>query len=153
MMGSSSLDEGNIANAFKLEDSSLGDAPTGEKGPSYSQMLQSLFEEIKKSVAGESDKKEAYIRELGKHRKKIGDEIAKNAAELAKLEKEEKGKITMEGLHEGFDSSVSPRNMTMLILLAHRKTKDKTTCYRQQGETETEGAGRGSPQSRQNRPG
>ena len=152
MMGSSSLDEGNIANAFKLEDSSLGDAPTGEKGPSYSQMLRSLFEEIKKSVAGESDKKEAYIRELGKHRKKIGDEIAKNAAELAKLEKEEKGKITMEGLHEGFDSSVSSRNMTMLIL-AHRKAKDETTCYRQQGETETEGAGRGSPQSRQNRPG
>lgn len=83
----------------------MGDAPTGENGPSYSQMLQSLFEEIRKSV-GEGDKKEGYIRELGIHRKKIGDEIARNAAELTKLEKEEKSKITMEGMHEGFDSSV-----------------------------------------------
>jgi hypothetical protein len=105
-MGGSSLDEGNIATAFKLEESSFGEAPTGDKGPTYSQMLQSLFEEIRKSVKDESDKKEAYIRELGVHRKKIGDGIAKNAAELAKLEKEEKSKITMEGLHEGFDSSV-----------------------------------------------
>ena len=105
-MAPSTLDERNIANAFKLDDSSLEAAPTGEQGPSYSQMLQSLFEEIKKSTAGEADKKEAYIRELGVHRKKIGDENAKNAAELAKLEKEEKSKITMEGLHEGFDSSV-----------------------------------------------
>jgi hypothetical protein len=105
-MGASSLDEGNIANAFKIDESVPGEAPTGEKGPTYSQMLQSLFDEIRKTVAGESDKKEAYIRELGIHRKKIGDEIVKNASELVKLEKEEKGKITMEGLHEGFDSSV-----------------------------------------------
>ena len=57
-------------------------------------------------MAGEGDKKAAYIRELGVHKKKIGDEIAKNETELGKLEKEEKSKITSEGLHEGFSSSV-----------------------------------------------
>lgn len=87
----------------------MGDAPTGSQGPSYAQMLSSLFEEIRKSVAGEGDKKTAYIRELGVHRKKIGDEIAKNETEVAKLEKEEKSKITSEGLHEGFSSSVLVR--------------------------------------------
>lgn len=106
MMGAMTLDEGNIAAAFKFEETSLGEAPTGSDGPSYSQMLQSLFEEIRKSVAGEDDKKAAYIRELGIHKNKIGAEIVKNDAELAKLEKEEKSKITSEGLHEGFSSSV-----------------------------------------------
>ena len=143
MMGGTSLDEGNIANAFKLEDSSLGEAPTGDKGPTYSQMLQSLFEEIQKRVKDESDKKEAYIRELGVHRKKIGDEIAKNAAELSKLEKEEKSKITMEGLHEGFDSSVwlrkgnindsmllSPRLRSLLSLVARRNRNRKYKLWR-----------------------
>lgn len=57
-------------------------------------------------MAGEGDKKAAYIRELGVHKKKIGDEIAKNETELVKLDKEEKSKITSEGLHEGFSSSV-----------------------------------------------
>ena len=107
MMGGPTLDEGNIATAFKVDETKLGNAPTGTDGPSYTQMLQSLFEEIRKSVAGDDDKKEAYIRELGIHRKKIGDEIAKNSTELAKLEKEEKSKITSDGLHEGFSSSVS----------------------------------------------
>jgi hypothetical protein len=105
-MGGATLNEGNIATAFKPDTSKLGDAPTGSNGPSYPQMLQSLFEEIRKSVAEESDKKEAYIRELGVHRKKIGDEIARNATDLAKLEKEEKSKITSEGVHEGFSTSV-----------------------------------------------
>ena len=105
-LGGPTVDEGNIANAFKVDDTKLGDAPTGSSGPSYQQMLQSLFDEIKKAVSGEDDKKIAYIRELGIHRKKIGDEIVKNEMELAKLEKEEKSKITSEGLHEGFSSSV-----------------------------------------------
>jgi cell division cycle protein 37 len=104
--GESTLDEGNIANAFRPDVEKLGDAPTGSQGPSYAQMLSSLFEEIRKSVAGEGDKKTAYIRELGVHRKKIGDEIVKNETEVAKLEMEEKSKITSEGLHEGFSSSV-----------------------------------------------
>jgi hypothetical protein len=119
MMGGPTLDEGNIAAAFKIDESKIGNAPTGTDGPSYSQMLQSLFEDIRKSVAGDDDKKEAYIRELGIHRKKIGDEIAKNSIELAKLEKEEKSKITSDGLHEGFSTSVSllippPTNDSML---------------------------------------
>ena len=109
MMGGTTLDESNIAAAFRIDETKLGDAPTGSNGPSYTQMLQSLFEEIRKAVAMEDDKKEAYIKELGSHRKKIGDEIAKNMVELAKLEKEEKSKITSEGLHEGFSSSVSSR--------------------------------------------
>lgn len=105
-MGGSTIDESNIAAAFKIDESKVGAAPTGTEGPSYPQMLQSLFDDIRKAVAGEDDKKTAYIRELESHRKKIGDEIVKNANEVAKLEKEEKGKITSEGLKEGFSSSV-----------------------------------------------
>jgi cell division cycle protein 37 len=105
-MGGMSLDERNIAAAFKVDESKIGNAPTGPNGPSYTQMLSSLFDEIRKSVAADDDKKEAYIKQLEIHRNKIGYEIAKNAAELAKLEKEEKTKITSEGLHEGFNSSV-----------------------------------------------
>jgi hypothetical protein len=108
MMGGITIDEENIAAAFKIDETKLGNAPTGSNGPTYLQMLQSLFQEIRKTVTGESDKKEAYIKQLGIHRKKIGDEIAKNAVELAKLEKEEKSKITSEGLHEGFSTSVWP---------------------------------------------
>jgi hypothetical protein len=106
MMGGPTLDEGNIAAAFKVDEAKLGNAPTGSNGPSYAQMLQSLFDDIRKSVAEDDDKKKAYIRELGIHRKKIGDEITKNSVELAKLEKEEKSKITSDGLHEGFSTSV-----------------------------------------------
>lgn len=106
MMGGPTLDEGNIAAAFKVDELKLGNAPTGSNGPSYAQMLQSLFDDIRKSVAEDDDKKKAYIRELGIHRKKIGDEITKNSVELAKLEKEEKSKITSDGLHEGFSTSV-----------------------------------------------
>lgn len=85
----------------------MGEAPTGQSGPSYQQMLMSLFEEIRKSIkSADGEGKEAYLRELRNHKKKIGEEIVKNEKELAKLEKEEKSKITSEGLHEGFSTSV-----------------------------------------------
>jgi cell division cycle protein 37 len=116
MMGGMTLDESNIASAFKIDESKLGNAPTGANGPTYTQMLRSLFDEIRRSVTGGDDKKEAYIKQLGIHRKKIGDEIAKNAAELAKLEKEEKTKITSEGLHEGFSSSVCPFQVPLTVV-------------------------------------
>jgi hypothetical protein len=105
-MGAETLDEGNIAAAFKFDETKLGEAPTGSDGPSYSQMLNSMFEDIRKSVKDHDDKKQAYIKELGIHKKKIGGEIVKNENEIAKLEKEESSKITSEGLHEGFSSSV-----------------------------------------------
>lgn len=104
--GGPTIDEGNIANAFMVDAEKLGEAPVGSDGPSYQQMLQSLFDDIKKTVANEDDKKEAYIRELGIHRKKIGESIIKNQKELEKLEREEKSRITSEDLHEGFSSSV-----------------------------------------------
>jgi cell division cycle protein 37 len=113
--GGPTLDEGNIAAAFR-PDEKYGNAPTGPNGHSYAQMLQSLFEEIKKTVANESDKKEAYVRELKVHMKKIDQEIAKNAAELAKMEKEHNTKITSEGLHEGFSSSVSNFCSSLMVV-------------------------------------
>jgi cell division cycle protein 37 len=85
----------------------VGGAPTGQSGPSYQQMLMSLFEEIRKSIkSADGEGKDPYLRELRNHKKKIGEEIVKNEKELAKLEKEEKSKITSEGLHEGFSTSV-----------------------------------------------
>ena len=132
--GQSTLDEGNIANAFRPDVEKLGDAPTGSDGPSYAQMVSSLFEDIRKTVAADGDKKMAYIRELGVHRKKIRDEIVKNEAEVAKLEKEEKSKITSEGLHEGFSSSVLHHSLRRSgLLLACRETEYETTCRWDQG--------------------
>jgi cell division cycle protein 37 len=101
----STLSESNILLAFK-PDEKFGEAPTGAEGHTYAQMLASLFDDIRKKITNEDDKKEAYIRELGVHRKKIDQDIAKNETELVKLEKEEKSKITSEGVHEGFSSSV-----------------------------------------------
>jgi len=100
------VDEANIARAFAVDEANLGNAPTGPNGPSYREMLTSLFAECKKATGKDENKKEAYVRELGVHKKKIEDSIAKNAKELEKLEKEERNKITSEGLHEGFSSSV-----------------------------------------------
>jgi cell division cycle protein 37 len=132
--GQSTLDEGNIANAFRPDVEKLGDAPTGSDGPSYAQMVSSLFEDIRKTVAADGDKKMAYIRELGVHRKKIRDEIVKNEAEVAKLEKEEKSKITSEGLHEGFSSSVLHHSLRRSgLLLACREAEYETTCRWDQG--------------------
>jgi len=105
--GAESIDDAHIFRAFQFDEQELGEAPTGPKGPSYQQMLTSLFESIKKDVGDIGDKKEAYVKELRVHRKKIDAEIEKNEKELAKLEKEEKSKITTEGLREGFSSSVS----------------------------------------------
>ena len=101
-----SIDDGHVLTAFQFSEKELGDAPTGDKGPSYSEMLQSLFAAIKKDIADAKNKKAAYIKQLKIHYKKIDGEIEKNTAELTKLEKEEKSKITTEGLHEGFSTSV-----------------------------------------------
>ena len=103
------IDESNIAAAFRIDEAKVEAAPTGKSGPSYQQMLMSLFEEIRKSLknADGEGKKETYIRELRNHKKNIAEQIVKNENELVKLEKEEKSKITSEGLHEGFSTSVS----------------------------------------------
>jgi cell division cycle protein 37 len=143
MMGGMTLDEGNIARAFQVDEKQRVDAPTGPNGPSYAQMLNTLFDEIRKAVAGEEDKKGAYIKQLEMHRKKIGDAIAKNDAELTKLEKEEKSKITSEGLHEGFSSSVCQGNTELTA--DHCETQHYTSCYFHQGSsTETQSPGGGS---------
>jgi len=106
------VSDSNIAMAFKPDEAKLGPAPTGPEGPSYTQMLSSLFEEIRKAVKG--DGKEAWLRELRSHRIKIGEEIAKNDAMVAKMEKEEKSKITSEGLHEGFSTSVTQPHLCVV---------------------------------------
>jgi cell division cycle protein 37 len=130
-MGGMTLDEGNIATAFEVDEAKVGNAPTGPGGPSYPRMLSSLFEEIKKTVDGEGDKKQAYIKQLEVHHKKIGDMMAKNAVELAKLEKEEKSKITSEGLHEGFNSSVLSNDMKLTA--DYCETQHDPSCHIYQG--------------------
>jgi cell division cycle protein 37 len=131
-----SVSESNIAKAFLPDEAKLdGAAPTGSQGPSYAQMLMSLFEECKKAVEREveGDRKEVYIKELKMHKKKIGDEIIKNESEVAKLEKEEKGKITSEGLHEGFSSSVPFPHEESGLIIACCETYYEATCYWIQG--------------------
>lgn len=108
-----------MRRAFQFDAGELGDAPTGPKGPSYQEMLLSLFESIKKDVGDAASKKGPYIKELESHKKKIDGEIEKNAVEIAKLEKEEKSKITTEGLREGFSSSVFRPRSVALITVRH----------------------------------
>jgi hypothetical protein len=139
--------------AFKPDEAKLGPAPTGSDGPSYTQMLSSLFEEIRKAVKG--DGKEAWIRELKGHRINIGEEITKNDAMVAKMEKEENSKITSEGLHEGFNTSVpSPAPPTFHICLtlgARCQTVyvDETPSHRNKTrQTQTKSANHRSPQPR-----
>ncbi|EGP88710.1 unnamed protein product [Zymoseptoria tritici ST99CH_1A5] len=81
----------------------------GQEQPSYSKMMGALVDQVR----GEVDKTKAegparytaFIREVAKHDKKVQDLQVNLLAEVARLEKEESGKITSESIHEGFNSS------------------------------------------------
>jgi cell division cycle protein 37 len=82
---------------------------TGQEQPSYSKMMGALVDQVR----GEVDKTKAegparytaFIREVGNHNKKVQDLQVQLNTEVARLEKEESGKITSESIHEGFNSS------------------------------------------------
>nr|POF22273.1 hsp90 co-chaperone cdc37 [Quercus suber] len=106
------------------QDSSLGpDLPetppdgvhSKESELSYSRMMSALVdqtkEEVDKSVSIQGLKRyEAYVTEVKGHEAKVQKLQIDLAAELARLEKEESGKITSESIHTGFDRSSVSKN-------------------------------------------
>ncbi|KAK4625935.1 Hsp90 co-chaperone Cdc37 [Fulvia fulva] len=99
-------------------DSSLGaDQPPGappvvhpkEQQPSYSKMMGALVDQVKEEIEKKklegSARYSAYITEVSKHDEKVKSLQKDLNTELAKLEKEDSGKITSESIHEGFNSS------------------------------------------------
>ena len=90
--------------------------------PTYSRMMASLVDQVKKAVdeKGESvnDRLEAYIEEIGEHRKKIEGLQKELNAKMAELEQEDKRHITSDDIHTGFDYSnvrVAGRGRTLKV--------------------------------------
>lgn len=77
--------------------------------PTYSKMMASLVDQVKKAVdekgAAVSDRLEAYIEEVDEHRQKVQGLQKDLFEKLAELEKEEKRHITSDSIHTGFDYS------------------------------------------------
>ncbi|OCH90907.1 hypothetical protein OBBRIDRAFT_729866 [Obba rivulosa] len=100
----------------KFKTSPSPDAPPtnapGQK--TYDEMLLALllqvWDEAKKDGAEKDDPKlgDALVNGLKQHIVKLGEHQEKFKAELVKEEEEQKKKITMDDLHEGFDSHYVP---------------------------------------------
>lgn len=76
----------------------------GKQPPSYSQMMASLVDQIKKDVDQQKpdDRWKAFIDEFQVHFNKVTKLQKEVAEQLNKLEKEERAKITSESYHDGF---------------------------------------------------
>lgn len=75
--------------------------------PRYSKMMAALIDQVKKAVDEQkaTDRYQAFIDEVGSHKAKVSSLQQELLAKLAELEKEDKGKITSQDIHYGFDSS------------------------------------------------
>ena len=81
-----------------------------EEQPSYSTMMASLVDQVKKAVDEERKPKPeerlaAYVTEVGKHKEKVQDLQRQLMKRLEELQKQEGAKITSESIHTGFSSS------------------------------------------------
>jgi cell division cycle protein 37 len=78
-----------------------------EDQPTFSKMMASLVDQVKKEVDGNNsdNRYDAYILEIGKHRTQIEDLQNQLVKKLDELEKEAKRHITSDDIHTGFDYS------------------------------------------------
>jgi len=80
-----------------------------EQLPTYTKMMATLLDQVNKALDErkvEQDKRYgAMVDEIGEHLKKVTDLQSDLYKKLEELEKEERSKITSEGIHTGFDSS------------------------------------------------
>ncbi|KAI9657362.1 MAG: hsp90 co-chaperone Cdc37 [Bathelium mastoideum] len=78
-----------------------------QEQPSYSKMMAALVDQVKNEVdkSKETDRYQAYVKEIGQHKAKVQDIQGKLLEELAKMEKEASKHITSDDIHTGFDSS------------------------------------------------
>lgn len=77
------------------------------ESPTYSKMLATLVDQVKKDVDGSNtdDRFKEYVQALKKHQTKIRDLQKDLQSKLDELEREEARKITSDSIHTGFDSS------------------------------------------------
>ena len=78
-----------------------------QEQPTYSKMMAALVDQVKNEVdkSKETNRHQAYVKEIGQHKSKVQELQGKLLEELAKLEKEASRHITSDDLHTGFDSS------------------------------------------------
>lgn len=78
-----------------------------QEQPTYSKMMASLVDQVKKEVdeKNAADRYESYIQGIGGHRSKVEGLQKELHVKLGELEKEEKRHITSDDLHEGFNYS------------------------------------------------
>ncbi|KAI1811318.1 hypothetical protein GGS20DRAFT_114387 [Poronia punctata] len=101
-----------LTSAPKPEDDNPPPRPEGvhanvQEQPSYTKMMMTLLDQVKEKLDEQkpSDRYAAMLEGISEHLSKIQGLQTQLLTELAKLEKEEKSKITSEGIHTGFDSS------------------------------------------------
>jgi cell division cycle protein 37 len=83
------------------------DVPLPPAGtPSYTQMMASLVDTIKKEIGDEEpgDRWRAFIERLKEHEERLAQQTKDTRKRLRDLENEEKAKITSDDVHEGFSS-------------------------------------------------
>jgi cell division cycle protein 37 len=78
-----------------------------QEQPTYSKMMASLVDQVKKEVdeSKDGDRYEGYISGIGGHRSKVEGLQKELEIKLAELEKEESRHITSDDIHTGFDYS------------------------------------------------
>lgn len=75
--------------------------------PSYSKMMAALVDQVRKTVdeSSTADRYSGYIAETRAHKAKVDNLQIDLVKKLAELEGQDKGKITSESIHYGFDKS------------------------------------------------
>lgn len=92
-------------SATEKEDKPAGDPIEG--GLTYSKMISTLVDQVRRELGDKqgAEKFEGYLAAIERHYKKIQELHAEAAIKLAELEKEERSKITMDDIHDGFNTS------------------------------------------------
>jgi cell division cycle protein 37 len=91
-----------------------------QEQPTYSKMMASLVDQVKKEVDEKKadDRYESYIQGIGGHRSKVEGLQKELHVKLDELEKEDKRHITSDDIHEGFNySNVGGRAVIDMLML------------------------------------
>jgi cell division cycle protein 37 len=101
-----------MESAGKPEDDRPPPRPEGvhsdePEQPTYSKMMAALLDQVNKALDEKKpdDRYKAMVEEVEGHEAKVQDLQRQLLEKLQELEKEERKKITSEGIHTGFDSS------------------------------------------------
>ena len=80
--------------------------PSNSNGPTYDEMMVSLFQQIAQEVKSDEDKQAKVLEKLAWHKQNMINRTKECEKELAAEEAEQKKHITAEDMHDGFDTGV-----------------------------------------------